>query len=112
MRTISIQVQPDLSPNLELEKIDQLFKKIKTNNLVEKAHFDEGEDQGRYLNFNFDSNNARELWEEIQNVLYKKHSISKDLTRCSMVICSGESGWDDYLLLYHFDPNVALDNLS
>lgn len=110
MRTISIQVQPDKVPNLELEKINQLFKEIKKNTLIERAYFDEGNDQGRYINFNYDSNDVQSLWVEIQDVLYKSESISKDLCQCSMVMCSGENGWDDYILLHHFDPTVVLDD--
>lgn len=30
------------------------------------------------------------------------------LLHCCLAMCTGEQGWDDYRLLHHFDPDVAL----
>ncbi len=111
MRTISIQVQPDKVANLDIDILNQLFDKIKKSSLVERAYRDEGDDQGIYINLNFDSENTNLLWVEIYNAFYKSE-LGEDLGKCTMVMCSGNNDWDDYLLLYHFDPNVALDNFS
>jgi hypothetical protein len=27
------------------------------------------------------------------------------------VVCQGQQGWDDYLLLHHYDRRIVLDNL-
>jgi hypothetical protein len=34
------------------------------------------------------------------------------LANIAIVVCQGERGWDDYLLLHHFDSSVPLDQLT
>ena len=35
-----------------------------------------------------------------------------ELAAAAIVVCRGEHGWDEYLLLRHFDPCQALDALA
>jgi hypothetical protein len=34
------------------------------------------------------------------------------LAQAAIVVCEGELGWDDYLLLHHFNSDEELDELS
>ena len=36
---------------------------------------------------------------------------SKFLRSAAMVVCEGEHGWDDYLLLHHWDRRFRLDSV-
>lgn len=112
MRSLSIQVQPDLIPELDIEKTKQLFEALKDNSLVEKSAFDEGNDKGRYLNFTYGTNDARSLWGVIQKKIYEHNIFGKQLLKCSMAMCSSEEGWNNYLLLHHFDPSVPLESFE
>ncbi len=77
---------------------------------VPDAAFDvqRGEDDGHYININFDTNNIVTLWGAIGEF------VSSDPLWASATIacCEGENGWDDYLLLYHFDETEQLDTLT
>ena len=33
------------------------------------------------------------------------------LAAAAIIVCEGEHGWDDYLLLHHFDPAEPLDTM-
>ena len=77
--------------------------------LVKHHTFDSGNDRGAYFNFTFGTPNANELWQVIQSRLYSG-TFSNHMRHASMAMCSSEEGWDDYLLLYHFDPTVGLDD--
>jgi hypothetical protein len=35
-----------------------------------------------------------------------------ELGAAAILVCQGEHGWDEYLLLRHFDPCQALDALA
>ena len=112
MRALSIQVQPDRVPDLDLGEVKRLFGEIKVSSLVDKSAFDEGMDQIRYLNFTFGTDDAKSLWKEIQRILYENGTVGEGLARCSMAMCSSEEGWDDYILLHHFDASVPLERFE
>ena len=67
-----------------------------------------GEDNGLYININFDTNDIVSLWDAIGEL------VSSDPLWASATIacCEGDNGWDDYLLLYHFDDTEQLDTLT
>jgi len=71
MRSLSIQVQPDLIPEPDIEKIRRLFEDLKCNSLVEKTEFDEGNDKGHYLNFTYGTHDPQSLWADIQKKIYQ-----------------------------------------
>ncbi len=61
--------------------------------LVSNHAFDSGFDNGPYLNFNFDTNVARKLWERIVEGPLRDPLLG--LESASNVVCSSESGWDE-----------------
>ncbi|MFA6063385.1 MAG: hypothetical protein WC736_12405 [Gallionella sp.] len=78
--------------------------------LVKHHAFDSGHDNGEYFNFTFGTPNAGDLWMMIQSNLYGRDNVGGHMRKASMAMCSSEEGWDEYLLLYHFDPTVAVDD--
>ena len=110
MRSISVQVQPELSPGIDMDAIRNAFAEIASDsNLVAHHAFDSGEDQGRYFNFTFDSSKPLAVWREIQSRLYESQETGTHMYRASMAMCSGEDGWGEYLQLFHFNSTVRLD---
>jgi hypothetical protein len=61
------------------------------------------------MNFTFGTEHAASLWRLIQARLYDDEVLGPHMRAASMVMCSSTTGWDDYLLLYHFDPGVKRD---
>ena len=77
---------------------------------VPDAAFDvqRGEDDGLYININFDTNDIVSLWDAISELVTSDPLWESATIAC----CEGDNGWDDYLLLYHFDETEQLDTLT
>jgi hypothetical protein len=103
MRKFCIQLQPDRSPRLDLEKAV-----VELTALAKHASVSKGEDRVQYVNVILSAIDAIGLWAAIR----KRLQANEELAKASTVICQGERGWDDYLLLHHFNPNVPLDELT
>jgi hypothetical protein len=80
--------------------------------LVEHHTFDSGHDGVPYVNFTFATRRPRELWLTVQELLYREGDVAAHMRQASMAFCSSEEGWNDYLLLHHFDPSVAIDDAT
>lgn len=111
MRALSIQVQPARSPGIDMAGVLAEFEAIASATELVKHHsFNSGDEQGGYFNFTFGTTDARNLWQLIQSRLYNSAYLSTHMRQASMAMCSSEEGWDDYLMLYHFDSTVGLDD--
>ena len=110
MRSLSVQIQPARSPGLNMQRLDAAFEAIATDRyLVEHHAFNNGVDKEPYFNYTFGTRHALQLWESIQVRIFHSDEFEPHMKCASMVMCSSEEGWDDYLLLFHFDPAVGLD---
>jgi hypothetical protein len=110
MRALSIQVQPDLSPGIDMSQVTAAFELIAGDSELVKHHsFDHGYDKAPYFNYTFGTPDAGRLWQIVRKNLYSSRELTPHMRRASMAVCSSEEGWDEYLLLYHFDPAVKLD---
>jgi hypothetical protein len=56
----------------------------------------------------FEAEDAVELWMAVRAEL----RAVPGLAAAAIVCCQGAQGWDDYLLLHHFDPTEPLDRLT
>lgn len=111
VRSISIQIQPNLSPSIDMEAVANEFSAIAImSELVASHSFDSGDDNGKYFNYTFEAKKPLHLWREIQSRLYEKQELAVHMKKSSMAMCSDEDSWDDYLQLFHFDPTVPLDS--
>jgi hypothetical protein len=106
-----IQIQPDRAPDLDLEKVKSLCAKISANKELVKQHeITAGDDDGPYINLLFETEHPAKFWKAFKKDLYENVDVGNDLSESTMATCTGEHGWDDYLLLYHFDSNFELDD--
>jgi len=113
MRSLSIQVQPTRSPGIDMEHVTRAFQALADRqDLVQHHAFSHGEDKGPYFNYTFGTPYAAELWDRIRAVVYDHADLGSHMRRASMAMCSSESGWDDYVLLHHFDPAVATSDIE
>jgi hypothetical protein len=104
-------VQPDLAQGVDIDAIRAACEAIASTPLVLRHHFDHGHDMGHYFNFTFATEDLATLWREVQSRLYSDPLLGNSMGAASMAMCEGAHGWDDYLLLYHFDPAVVRDTL-
>jgi len=100
--SLHVQIQPSRSPDLDIEEV--------VNRLLAlaPATVSRGDDAGRYVNVDFNPAEARGLWSAVEGQIL----TDQGLAGFSIVCCTGENGWDDYLLLHHYDPSEPLDELA
>jgi hypothetical protein len=63
-----------------------------------------------YWNFDFRCRSL-DLCERASRLALRDKRLGAKLRRSSIVACEGSRGWDNYLLLHHFDPAVVLDRV-
>jgi hypothetical protein len=76
---------------------------------VLNVSFEEGEDEGNYLNIVFGSHSPEDLWPQIKAALYRSAAHGPTLQAQSIAVRTGRDGWNDYVLLHHFDPGVPVE---
>jgi hypothetical protein len=103
MKQLSIQIQPALSPGLNLAEA-----LAKLNSLAPGVRNTKGQDKGLYICVDFKTADLSGLWNSVRSVL----EAVPGLNRAALIVCEGERGWDDYLLLHHFDPQEKVDVLG
>jgi hypothetical protein len=79
--------------------------------LVNRFAVVEVEEEGTHTDVVFETTELQPLWRLLQDTLYKDEKIGSDLSKASIAVCEGTDGWNDYLLLYHYDLSLELDNL-
>lgn len=111
MTEFCIQIHPGRAGDLDLDAVRALCAALaKDDGLVRRHVVVEGEDDGPYVNLMFDTERPKELWSLLQQRLYQSSAVGAPMRRGSMAMCQGKRGWDDYLLLHHYDPAVPVCN--
>jgi hypothetical protein len=104
---LCIQIHPHRSPDLNIVAVRSICEGIaEDKGLVRAFSLVDGTDGHYYVNLMFNSDRLEVLWDLLQRRLYQTDGLGPAMRRSSMAMCEGEHGWDDYLLLCHFDPNV------
>jgi hypothetical protein len=102
MKRLHIQIQPARSPKLDVPEAI-----VRLSRLADGVRTTEGHDEGRYVNLDFKVSDLTGLWAAVREQL----RAIPEVAVAAIVVCEGEHGWDDYLLLHHFDPSEPLDQL-
>lgn len=112
MTTFCVQVHPDRAPGLDLERLQALCRLVTSRRALAEYHsIVDGTDEGQHLNFIFETGQPQEFWALLQSVFYEDVRVGPDMARASLTLCEGDQGWDDCLVLHHFDPEVETDTL-
>lgn len=106
---IHIQIQPERAKRLNIVAVGAALQRFaKNKRLVSRFRFEECNDSGHYLNFDYLTKQPARLWQEIRLGPFRSHLLRS----ASMVVCEGANGWDDYLLLHHWDRRLKLDSVD
>ena len=109
MKSLHIQLQPSLAPGLDaVSEADRLRNLIGSSGLAGSISVTEGEDNGPYINIDFDTVDVVAMW----SLLRPEWQTNCSLAACTIVCCEGDAGWDDYRLLHHFDSSQPLDEAA
>lgn len=99
MAEFNIQIQPGRLASFEESSVERLCSAQAFAGLVQDVSRNEGDDQGRYINVFFTTTDSKRFWPVLLEQL-----IQVGLQGVCIVTCTGRDGWNDYLLLHHFDP--------
>lgn len=109
MTEFCIQVQPDRCRQLDLAALRAACEAMARDAvLVRRFAIVEGDEEGRTINLMFETDVPATLWSLLGDRLYESRELGVPLKAASMVMCQGADGWNDYQLLFHFDPAVPV----
>lgn len=108
-RKIVIQIQPELLSNPNKKQSIEAFVSFLNNLSSDCCHVSSGNENGAYFNIEMESENVLHLWEEIRAEFLLKR-IDSVIAKGLVVVCEGDRGWDNYLLLYHYDSLEHVDS--
>ena len=99
MADICVQIQPGRLASFDESCVEALCSAPAIAGLVQAVSKSEGTDQGRYINVSFTAADPKAFWEAL-----REHLVRLGLQGACIVTCTGQDGWNDYLLLHHFEP--------
>src|SRR5262245_46470862 len=113
MKALCIHLQPELSPGFDPKSVHDLVEGLRSNSdLIESFSVTAGDDNGPYTNVYVRTRDVAALWGLMREELFSDPVAGPHLKCAAIVVCEGNAGWDDYLLLHHFDPAEPLDALE
>jgi hypothetical protein len=111
MTDFRIQIHPHRCPQLVFADLRSACERVANDKtLVDRFSWNEGFDGHSYVDLTFATERAEELWNVLRQQFYDKAEFAKSMQAGSIATCEGRRGWDDYLLLHHFDPAVKCDD--
>jgi hypothetical protein len=113
MKDLCVQIHPDRVVGFDLAGVRMLCEVLaRDTTLITRFSVVEGEGDRRYVNVVFETTDIPAFWERLWREVYQHDVLGKPMQLSSMAMCHGEHGWDDYLLLHHYDPAQTLDRFE
>jgi hypothetical protein len=88
----------------------ELFESISRSPLVSDYQCESAKGKHSYISITFSTNDTAGLWSHIRGVV-KASPFAAAIVASTIVVCEGKDGWNDYLLLHHYDFAEPLDGL-
>jgi hypothetical protein len=108
---LNVQVHPERMPSLDLDAVLEIF-----SNAAQMADAEltvsEGGDDGPYISYDFLTRDLVRLWEVLQSQVFTDDILGPQLALAAIATCQGSKGWENYLLLHHYDRSLKLDTLG
>ncbi|SMF48192.1 hypothetical protein SAMN02745866_03124 [Alteromonadaceae bacterium Bs31] len=105
MKCLSIRINPKSDLGNQLERFVELSKSLGRYPEIDY------EDNG-IVYLNYFSERLPELWRDLREGIFEHTEIGTWVRAVCEVVCEGEAGWHEALLLYHYDKNEQLDSLD
>ncbi len=102
-RIFQVQIQPDLSKDLDLD-----FACATLREWFPQGEFEHGNDNGPYCNVRVKAVSIGETWNQINDAI----NLVPGLRDAAIAVCQGKHGWDDYLLLHHYDRSEKTESIE
>src|SRR5262245_40220556 len=113
MKTICLQFQPKRAPKVSVTTISALMLRIATaHDGVRQFTLQRGRASNQYINYLFVGHGVQSIWSAIRAKALQHRRVGSSLRRACIATAEGSRGWDDYVLLHHFDPRQNPDKLA
>lgn len=99
MKCISIQFFPTRDQRWDL---GDLLAQLRAIGRYPEVDADEGGSGS--VNLNFFTEDVQRCWRDLEQGVLNDAALGEWVRQNAIVVCEGDQGWDDYLLLWHFDP--------
>ena len=100
---IQIETQRDQS-----HTVNELLELTRSKERFPEVDID---DDSNLVSLNYFTEDLAVLWQELQLNLFADGVLGSWLKKVAIVGCEGATGWDDALLLFHYNPNEKCDKI-
>ena len=113
MRTLCLQFQPRRAAGLSPQVMTVLMARVAAAlPHMREFSFRRGSARGPYINYFFESRTPARVWKALRGQALRHRRLGGSLRQSTIVTCQGSRGWENYLLLHHFDSAQPLDTLA
>lgn len=106
MKCVSVQIHPANDGSYE---VDDLLALVRSIGRYPEVDSDEGDSHS--VNLNFFTEDLQRFWREFQEGVLNDAALGPWVRKTAIIVCEGDQGWDDYLLLWHYDQTHTADRL-
>jgi len=106
MKCLSIQLQEDID---SAHTVDELVEHVRS--FGRYPEIDRGENDEKYVNLNFFTEDLRAMWPEFKSKVLNDTSLGEWVKKVAIIACEGDQGWDNHILLWHYDPSEVVGKL-
>jgi hypothetical protein len=90
--------------------VTALTRMIENSTDITGSIWSDGDKKGSYVNLNVMVERPLAFWRFLMRQITSNPTSL--IPQIMIATCQGKAGWDDYLLLHHFDQKVQLDTFS
>ncbi|MEQ1905741.1 MAG: hypothetical protein ABL888_16250 [Pirellulaceae bacterium] len=109
-RTFCCRIHIDRLSFMTKKDVLETFGKM-ADSWDEPVEIQTGQENGEYVNVLIESKDPFTTWERMKWPLVESKLPGGEFSRAMIVTLTGDNGWDDYLLLHHYDREQDLDAL-
>ena len=106
MKCVSVQLYPALDTTFEVGDLLALVRSIGRFPEVDQDDVDP-----KSINLNFFTEDLQGFWQQFQQGVLNDPELGAWVKRIAVIVCEGDQGWDNYLLLWHHDQSQDTDDL-
>jgi hypothetical protein len=110
MKTICLQFQPERT-RVPVARVSALLLRIALEHKDVRQFTVQRGVSKQYVNYLFVGPGVRSIWNVVEITTLRHQRIGKGLRRACIATAEGSRGWNNYLLLHHFDSRQNLDKL-
>ena len=110
MPRLNVQIQPTRANNRTADELIAYLRAAADGVALQLQGVEHGDEEGPYINLSFAAADRAAGWSRLRG-RFDDSEIGQAVASATIVVCEGERGWDDYLLLHHFDPDEKLDQI-